>query len=119
MQQKRMTLPAGVSQRDVGQLYDRLARAYDVWGRATESRARARSLEQADVRNGEHVLEVAVGTGLAFVEIVRRNPEGRNVGIDLSEGMLSRACRRVRAAGYRNFELSVGSYAGSKSYASG
>jgi len=55
------------------------------------------------------VLEVAVGTGLAFAQIVRRNPSGRNVGIDLSEGMLAKAQKRLARAGLSNFELSTGS----------
>ena len=38
-----------------------------------------------------NILEVAVGTGLAFYEIVKRNPEGTNIGIDISSGMLKKA----------------------------
>ena len=37
------------------------------------------------------MLEVAVGTGLVFTEIVRRNPDGENEGLDLSPAMLARA----------------------------
>ena len=54
-------------------------------------------------------MEVAVCTGMAFVEMVKNNPHGRNVGIDISEGMLEKARRRLREAGCEHYELSVGS----------
>lgn len=102
-------LKARISQRDAAALYDKLAGFYDVWGYLTESRARGRALELADVRPGQHVLEVAVGTGLAFVDLVRSNPSGRNVGIDISRGMLAKARRRLEKAGLSNYEISIGS----------
>ena len=100
---------AKLPQSDVPALYDRLAWIYDLWGHLTESKARDRALELAAIQPGEHVLEVAVGTGLAFEHIVTRNPNGRNVGIDISRGMLSKAKRRLRKAGLTNFELLAGS----------
>ena len=100
---------ARVSQTDVAVLYDRLAWMYDPWGIITESKARRRSLELAAIADGQRVLEVAIGTGLAFEHVVRSNPGGRNVGIDLSNGMLAKAERRLQKAGLSNFELSVGS----------
>ena len=109
MRQERSPLKARVSQRDAIGLYDKLSGMYSLFGHLAESKARARSLELADVRPGQHVLEIAVGTGLAFVQVVRANPDGRNVGIDISEGMLSKAERRLRKAGLSNYELSLGS----------
>ena len=50
-----------------------------------------------------------MGTGLAFVHVVKHNPNGRNLGIDISQGMLSKAERRLRKAGLTNYELAVGS----------
>jgi ubiquinone/menaquinone biosynthesis C-methylase UbiE len=46
-------------------------------------------------------------TGVVFRELLRRNPSGRNVGIDLTEAMLARARRKAEASGVP-FELSVG-----------
>ncbi|MBK9712266.1 MAG: methyltransferase domain-containing protein [Kouleothrix sp.] len=54
------------------------------------------------------MLEVATGTGLTFAEILKRNPAGRNEGIDLTPAMLDRAQRRVAAVGTTNYCLSVG-----------
>lgn len=51
---------------------------------------------------------MAVGTGLAFHEIVRRNPRGHNLGIDLSKGMLEKAEQRLRTLGQTNYSLQVG-----------
>jgi len=51
---------------------------------------------------------VAVGTGLGFEAVVGANPNGRNVGIDLSRGMLSKAERRLQKAGRTRYELRVG-----------
>ncbi len=100
---------AQIPQDQVADVYNRLAWIYDVWASLTESKARARALELADIQDGAQVLEVAAGTGLAFAEVVRLNPSGRNVGIDLSPGMLQKAQERLRQNALSNFELSVGS----------
>lgn len=88
-------LEARVTQHDIGLLYDKLSTIYDLWGRATESKARRRAIDLAAIKDGQNILEVAVGTGLAFYEIVKRNPHGQNLGIDLSAGMLQKARRRL------------------------
>ena len=109
MELEQVPQKARVSQRDAAALYDRLAGLYDIWGHLTESKARNRALEIANIKPGQHVLEIAVGTGLAFEHVVMENPNGRNVGIDISQGMLSKAERRLRKAGLSNYELSLGS----------
>ena len=76
-------------------MYDRIAAIYDIWGKLTESHARNRAIELAEIKDGQTILEVAVGTGPAFYEIVKRNPNGTNAGIDLSQGMLEKAKKRV------------------------
>jgi len=101
-------LDARVSQAEIGQVYDRLSRFYDVWGKLTESRARDRAIDLAAIKDGETILEVAVGTGLAFHEIVKKNPHGRNVGIDISPGMLEKAKRRLKTLPQANYSLALG-----------
>jgi len=76
-------------------LYDNLAAVWDVWSRMLESRARTRAVSLAAVGDGQTYLDAAAGTGLTFRDIVRRNPNGENVGIDQSEGMLSIARQRL------------------------
>jgi ubiquinone/menaquinone biosynthesis C-methylase UbiE len=97
-----------VSQDQIPRVYDRLAGVYDIWAWLTESRARARALELAAIEDGTTILEVAVGTGLAFREIVKRNPHGQNLGIDLSSGMLARARSRMSAMSGANYRLEIG-----------
>lgn len=83
--------------------YTRLAPVYELWARLTESRARRRVLELARVEDGDAVLEIAVGTGVQLAALARRNPSGRTVGVELSDGMLEKARREI--AGLANVEL--------------
>lgn len=92
----------------VAGIYRRIAPSYDLWAWLTESKARDRCLDLAAIRNGEDVLEVAVGTGLAFERILEANPTGRNEGIDLTEAMLSRARRKAAKSGSHNYRLRIG-----------
>ncbi|HEY4723823.1 MAG TPA: methyltransferase domain-containing protein [Anaerolineae bacterium] len=108
MSTRPTTLPARIKQTDVPDLYKATAPVYDLWGRLTETKARQRCLELARIRDGETVLEVAVGTGLTFAEILKRNPTGRNEGIDLTPAMLERAEQRAAQTGARNYQLRVG-----------
>lgn len=89
------TFPAKVPQAAIPGVYARVAPLYDLWAHLTERKARDACLDAARVRDGEHVLEVAVGTGLAFRELVRRNPSGVTEGVDLTEPMLDRARAKV------------------------
>jgi ubiquinone/menaquinone biosynthesis C-methylase UbiE len=73
-------MDARVPQNEIAGIYDSLSKIYDIWGNLTESHARSRAMELAEIKNGQKILEVAVGTGLAFYEIVKRNPDGTNIG---------------------------------------
>lgn len=99
---------AKISQAMIASVYDKIAPIYDIWGRATESKARNRALQLSEIKDGQRILEVAVGTGLAFYEVVRRNPSGYNMGIDLSEGMLNKARKRLEKVQGANFILKKG-----------
>jgi len=89
---------------DITEKYSRVARLYDAWTWFTESRSLEAALDEARIRNGDAVLEVAVGTGITFREVLRRNRDGRNVGIDLTDAMLRRARRKAERTD-TNFEL--------------
>jgi phosphatidylethanolamine/phosphatidyl-N-methylethanolamine N-methyltransferase len=88
--------------RSVERVYDRYARIYDrVFGGVFEP-GRAAALGGLQLRPGDRVLEVGIGTGLCLA----RYPRGcRVVGIDVSHGMLQRAARQVRVRGLQNVEL--------------
>ena len=69
------------------------------------SKASQRALEMAAIRNGEKVLEVALGTGLNFAEILKRNPRGSVQGIDVSTKMLERTKKRIAKIEHGNYAL--------------
>lgn len=101
-------LDAKIEKSRVAAIYRKIAPSYDLWAWLTESRARDRCLELADIQDGESVLEVAVGTGLAFEQILQKNPSGENEGIDLTEAMLARAEKKAAKSGSNNYRLRVG-----------
>jgi demethylmenaquinone methyltransferase/2-methoxy-6-polyprenyl-1,4-benzoquinol methylase len=81
-------------------LFDRTAPSYDrinaAFSFGSGAWYRRRALRRAGLRPGQRLLDVAVGTGLVAREAVRilGRPEDV-VGIDLSEGMLAEARRRL------------------------
>ncbi len=102
MQSARLTKPQVVA------IYTRLARRYDLWAGLTESHARRLCLDAARIRNGETVLEVAVGTGIMFVEILKLNPDGLTEGVDITQEMLAAAQRKAAAMGASGYKLTQG-----------
>jgi ubiquinone/menaquinone biosynthesis C-methylase UbiE len=80
-------------------MYTRLAPAYEVWARLTESKARRRVIELAAIQPDDDLLEVATGTGVQLVRLASANTGGRTTGVEPSEGMLAQTRRRVEAAG--------------------
>lgn len=101
-------MEARVAQSDIPGVYDKLSKTYDIWGKLAETRARDRAIELADIADGQTILEVAVGTGLGFYDIVQRNPNGRNIGVDISPGMLQKAEKRLGKLAGVNYELKIG-----------
>lgn len=84
----------------VRRLFNRTAVSYNVvntvFSLGTGQRYRRRSLEVAGLKAGDHVLDVAVGTGLVAREACSIvGPSGRVIGLDLSEGMLAQARRAL------------------------
>ena len=106
--ERKKILEARIPKGQVQDVYRKLASSYDLWAGLAESRARARCLELAKIRDGESVLEVAVGTGIAFAEILKLNPAGRNEGIDITEAMLRRAQEKAARLGVANYRLQLG-----------
>jgi len=99
---------AKLNKRDVVDVYTQTAPIYDVWGSITETKARNRALSLAQIKDGESILEVAVGTGLTFQEILKANPHGKNVGVDLTPAMLEKAKSRIGKLSAQNYQLLVG-----------
>lgn len=93
---------------EVKDSYSKVAWFYDFWSWLTESKAAKKVIEIADIKDGESILEVAVGTGLVFKEILKRNPSGINNGIEISPSMLLRAIKRLSKLNDSNCKLELG-----------
>lgn len=99
---------AKLKKKNVVDVYTQTAPIYDLWGSLTETKARRRSLALAQILDGMSILEVAIGTGLTFEEIIKANPNGQNVGVDLTPAMLEKAKGRLRKLGMTNYQVAVG-----------
>jgi ubiquinone/menaquinone biosynthesis C-methylase UbiE len=86
-------------------VYSRLVPVYELWARLTESRPRRRVLELAAPGPADDVLEVATGTGVQLVNLALRNPRGRTVGVEVSDGVLRRTRARLQSADLDRVEL--------------
>ncbi len=103
-------LPRKYSAQIVKRQYARVAWLYDIWSRLTEDKALKRLLAAVEIEDGTQILEVAVGTGRLFADLVTRNPTGYNEGIDLSPVMLARARQRLdRSKAVSSYQLQEGS----------
>jgi len=78
---------------------------YDLFWPTIVHRRTSRAIEQMHIRPDERVLDIGVGTGLALQSYPAH---ARVVGIDLSEGMLRRARRRVLQDRMSWVELALG-----------
>ena len=98
-------LAARLTHEEIVHKYNRIASIYDLFGILMESKARQRALEMTAIQNGEKILEVALGTGLNFIELLKRNPRGHIEGIDVSEKMLEKTKKRISKIGLKNYTL--------------
>ena len=101
-------LEARYTHEEIVRKYNWIASIYDLFGILMESKARQRAIDMAAIKNGEKILEVAFGTGLNFVEILKRNTQGWVNGIDVSMKMLERARKRISKTGQDNYTLYLG-----------
>lgn len=62
----------------------------------------------ADVRPGDHVLDIGCGAGQTTRDAARATVDGRAVGADVSASMLQRARRRAEAEGLHNVTFEDG-----------
>ena len=88
--------------------YRRKARHYDVTTQLyfRQWAHRRRAVQALRLRPGDSVVEIACGTGLNFPLIEREiGPEGRIVGVDLTDAMLVQAQHRIETSGWSNVSL--------------
>ena len=85
--------------------YDLTSRFYPAPGYPQRAH-RLRAVQALGLRPGDSVVDIACGTGLNFPLIERLiGPEGRIVGVDLTDAMLAQAQRRIETHGWSNVSL--------------
>lgn len=85
--------------------YNVTSRLYPVPGYPQQSQRR-RAIRALGLRPGDTVVDVACGTGQNFPFLEQAiGPEGRIVGVDLTDAMLAQAEERVETNGWRNVRL--------------
>jgi ubiquinone/menaquinone biosynthesis C-methylase UbiE len=68
-----------------------------------------RSVEHAQLRRGDHVLDLACGSGSSLLPAAEQvGPDGRVLGVDVSDGLLTLARSKAERAGLDNVELRIG-----------
>jgi SAM-dependent methyltransferase len=68
-----------------------------------------RSVEHAQLRRGDHVLDVACGSGSSLLPAAEQvGPDGRVLGVDVSDRLLALARAKAEQVGLDNVELRVG-----------
>lgn len=71
-----------------------------------EKKPLMRGIELADIKQNDKVLDVAIGLGFNFLEILKRvNRDNTVYGIDLSPKMLDKAKKLLTNKGFLNFNL--------------
>jgi ubiquinone/menaquinone biosynthesis C-methylase UbiE len=68
-------------------IYDAVAPFYTLLARLFHSYAHREVLSAASLENGMRVLELAMGSGEMFARLIHANPDGQNIGVDLSPKM--------------------------------
>ncbi|MGB8489838.1 MAG: methyltransferase domain-containing protein [Bacteroidales bacterium] len=83
--------------------YDKISHFYDYFAGGFESNFRKMALEQLNIKYGEAVLEIGFGTGHCLKEIAKAVGEtGTVCGVDISQGMLEVAQKRLEKAGLKD-----------------
>ena len=94
------------------EVYRKKAKRYDVTSRLypapgyPQRGQRRQAVRALDLSPGDTVVDMACGTGLNFSLLEDAiGPEGRIVGVDLTDAMLDQAQRRIETNGWSNVSL--------------
>lgn len=87
-------------------IYRRQAKRYDASGIGSLEAWRKEAVKLLNLKRGDLVVDVGCGTGLNFAPLREAiGPEGRIIGVDLTDAMLDQARQRVAQHGWENVEL--------------
>ena len=96
--------PGAPERRAVQAMFDRIAPRYDLLNRllsaGVDRRWRRACVDELGFQVPSRVLDVCTGTGDLLMEFLRRDPEHRGVGVDLSREMMRRGAAKLAQAGY-------------------
>ncbi|MEH2244202.1 class I SAM-dependent methyltransferase [Nostoc sp.] len=98
-------------QLDLNEYKQQIADLYSCRGQTYDQgdwhpRIAHRLVEHAQISQGQHVLDIATGTGMVAIKAAQLvGFTGRVVGVDISTGMLEQAERKIEALGLNNLEL--------------
>ena len=102
----------GLSAHAIVDIYRKRAKHYDVSANLyyligfREYAYRRKAVAALKLQPGDTVVEIGCGTGLNFPLLQQAvGPEGRLIGVDLTDSMLEQARQRVHAQGWSNVEL--------------
>ena len=94
------------------EIYRKKAKHYDITSQFypapgyPQRTHRLRAVQALGLRPGDCVVDIACGTGLNFALIEQViGPDGRIVGVDLTDAMLAQAQRRIETNGWSNISL--------------
>lgn len=100
------------SRQQIIALYRQRAGAYDLTANLyyllgfREQAYRRQAVACLNLAPGDMVIEIGCGTGLNFGLLLKKiGPNGRLIGVDLSESMLAQAQNRCQRYGWSNVEL--------------
>jgi demethylmenaquinone methyltransferase/2-methoxy-6-polyprenyl-1,4-benzoquinol methylase len=101
-----------LSKHEVVHIYRKRAKRYDFTANLyyligfREWAYRRRAVEALGLQPGDTVVEIGCGTGLNFPLLQEAlGPEGRIIGVDLTDAMLKQARQRVADNGWSNVDL--------------
>lgn len=83
-------------------IYDFQSYFYDQLASRTLARRQRRAIKRMDIKPGQRVLDIGIGTGLSLDAYPRHC---RVVGLDLSQRMLAKARKKVKAMNLQNVDL--------------
>jgi ubiquinone/menaquinone biosynthesis C-methylase UbiE len=87
-------------------IYRQQAKGYDASGISALQPFRKKAVKRLDLRRGDLVVDVGCGTGLNFALVQEAiGPEGRIIGVDLTDAMLDQARQRVANNNWNNVDL--------------
>lgn len=101
------------NQNQITEIYRQRAKDYNASGIRGLEPWRKKAVSALELKRGDVVIDIGCGTGLNFAPLQKAiGPEGKIIGVDLTDAMLDQARRRVAKHGWKNVEL-VHSDAGS------